>query len=709
MNKWTKRMTAIGLAAALCVGGVSVALAQTGKTEEQSKNDQNPETVQTLPNAKEQASKDETVYVLAGSDGAVQKIIVSDWIENPAKSMEVTDYTELTNVENVKGDEGYAISGENMKVWDAQGNDLYYQGSVDKELPVQMTVTYRLDGKTVSAQELAGKSGRVSIRFDYENREYEMVEIGGKKEKIYVPFAMLTGMMLDSDTFRNVEVSNGKRIQDGDHIFVLGLTFPGLQENLGWNSEKWELPNYVEIAADVTDFEMGMTVTLATNAVFENMDEWEQEGSDDLKSSMTMLTDAMTQLMDGSSALYDGLCTLLEKSDSLVSGIEQLAEGAKAVADGAEALDNGAGQVQTGLVELSSGLDTLSANSTELREGAAQFFETLLATATAQVRAAGLSIEDLTIENYAEVLNRAIASLDAEKLYEQASEQVAAAVEARRSEIVEKVTETVRATVEKQVRAEVEEQVTVQVLAASGMSKETYEAAVAGEYLTPEQQAAIQTAIEAQMASESIQQTIATTVEMQMQTDAVQAVIAQNVQAQIQTAVSENMSSSAVQSQLSAAASGAKTLSSLKASLDGYNTFYQGLQTYTAGVDSAANGTTALFDGVSSLKEGAAQLRTGAQSLYQGALRMKDGMPALVDGITELRDGAMELSDGMQQFYEEGIQKLADRVDGDVDHLAERLNATMDVCRSYRSFAGISEDMQGQVKFIYRTEEVTAE
>lgn len=108
------------------LGGVSVALAQTGKTEEQSKDDQNPETVQTLPNAKEQASKNETVYVLAGSDGAVQKISVSDWIENTAKSMEVTDYTELTNVENVKGDEGYAISGENMKVWDAQGNDLYY-------------------------------------------------------------------------------------------------------------------------------------------------------------------------------------------------------------------------------------------------------------------------------------------------------------------------------------------------------------------------------------------------------------------------------------------------------------------------------------------------------------------------------------------------------------------------------------------------------
>lgn len=117
----------------------------------------------------------------------------------------------------------------------------------------------------------------------------------------------------------------------------------------------------------------------------------------------------------------------------------------------------------------------------------------------------------------------------------------------------------------------------------------------------------------------------------------------------------------------------------------------------------------ALFDGAVSLKEGTAQLRTGAQSLYQGALRMKDGMPALVDGITELRDGAMELSDGMQQFYEEGIQKLADLVDGDVDHLAERLNATMDVCRNYRTFAGISEDMQGQVKFIYRTEEVTTE
>lgn len=113
-----------------------------------------------------------------------------------------------------------------MKVWDAEGNDIYYQGSTTKALPVDVSVSYKLDGKTMSAKEIAGKSGRVTIRFDYKNNQYEMVDIGGKKEKIYVPFAMLTGIELDDDKFSNVEVTNGKVVNDGTMTVVAGLAFP---------------------------------------------------------------------------------------------------------------------------------------------------------------------------------------------------------------------------------------------------------------------------------------------------------------------------------------------------------------------------------------------------------------------------------------------------------------------------------------------------
>lgn len=140
---------------------------------------------------------------------------------------------------------------------------------------------------------------------------------------------MLTGMLLDNNNFRNIEVSNGKLINDGDHTAVMGIALPGLQENLGIGKDKLDIPDYVEIIADVTDFNFGMTVTIATNELFNNLDTAKLNSADGLTDSIGELSDGMKQLLDGSSALYDGLSTLLDKSGELVAGIDQLADGAK--------------------------------------------------------------------------------------------------------------------------------------------------------------------------------------------------------------------------------------------------------------------------------------------------------------------------------------------------------------------------------------------
>lgn len=730
-KKAVGKLTAVALCAALCLTGVGAAFAQTTDKAD----DTSAQNSQTAPaESQEEISKDETVYVLAGADGSVRKIIVSDWLKNAIGSATVSDRSDLREMENVKGDEGYHMNGDNMTVWDAQGNDIYYQGNIEKELPVTMTVSYRLDGKAVSAEALAGKSGKVTIRFDYQNNQYETVEIDGKQETIYVPFAMLTGMMLDSDTFRNVEVSNGKLLNDGDHTIVVGLAFPGLQENLALDRETLEIPDYVEITADVTDFSLGMTVTIATNEVFQGLDTESIEFSD-LEESLQKLTDAMTQLTDGSSSLYDGLCTLLEKSDSLVAGVKELAAGAKSLKDGSDALSGGAEDLLTGAEKLSAGLDTLSSNSASLNSGAAQVFQTLLSTAATQIRAAGISVPDLTVGNYAEVLSGVIASLDETAVYNQALQQVTAAVEEKRPEIIEKVTAavreqvteqvtaTVRAQVGTEVTAAVQAQVTQQVLQTLGMTLESYEADIAAGQISEQQQAQIDAAVAEQLASEEMQSLIAATVEektasdeiqatitanvaAQMQSETVTATVSENVEAQVQQAISENMQSDAVQSQLAAASEGSKTIIALKTSLDSYNAFYLGVLAYTGGVDEAASGADELSAGTAALKSGAAELKAGAAALYSGALTLQDGMPTLIDGITALRDGAMSLSDGLKQFDEDGIRKLTELIDGDLANVVTRLKATIDVSEHYTNFSGIADGMDGQVKFIYRTDEI---
>lgn len=761
MSKTTKKILAICLCAALCLGGAGMAFAQASSKKA---DDQPVSAAQQAAELQQKISKDETVYVLTGADGSVKKIIVSDWLKNELGSASVADKSDLSDIENVKGDESYTINGDNMTVWDAQGNDIYYQGNIQKELPVGLSVRYYLDGKSVSPEELKGKSGKVTIRFDYENRQYETVQINGVNQRIYVPFAMLTGMILDNDTFQNVQITNGKLVNDGDRTVVMGLAFPGLQENLNLSRDDLSIPDSVEITADVTNFSLGMTVTLACNDLFSQLGDVDLTSLDST-SALDQLTGAMDQLLSGSSSLYEGLSTLLDKSGELVSGVEELAQGAAAIKSGADSVDDGAAQLKAGLADLSSGLNTLSANSESLNSGAKQVFNSLLETAATQIRAKGLNVPDLTIENYAEELNTLIKSLDETTVYETALKQVTDAVEAQRPVITQKVTEAVRQQVETKVAAAVRQQVTEKVTAAvqqqvtatvtdtvqqqvaeqviqaaANMSKADYDAAVAAGIIPQQTQDAVNAAIQAQMGSEAVQSKIAENVsaqmaseavqskitenidtqisseavqatitentDAQMQTEAIQATIQQQTELQVQKAISENMASDAVQSQLKKASEGAQTLIALKASLDDYNTFYLGLLTYTGGVDDAAAGANALYAGADQLKDGTAQLRAGAAQLYNSVLQLQDGTPALVSGVTQLKDGAMQLSEGLQQFNRDGIQKLVNLLQNDVGDLSARVQATIDVSKDYRSFAGISDDAEGQVKFIYRTDEI---
>lgn len=704
MKNNTKKYLSLALCAALVfsLAGTSAFARTRDFTEKRESCDVSTQSTADAVNASLESgtSLDETVYVLSGADGSVNKIIVSDWLKNADSQ---------------------------------KGEDEYSQKTMEKELPVQLSVSYTLDGKAISPEELAGKSGHVTIRYDYQNLQYEEVQIDGKTEKIYVPFTMLTGVLLDTDVFHNVSVSNGKMVSDGDRLAVMGIAFPGLQEDLAIEKDKLEIPDFVEISADVENFKLGMTMTLATAELFGAVDSDEID-IHDLSDSMADLTEAIGQLMDGSSQLYDGLNTLLEKSEELAYGIDRLAAGGESLQAGAEALESGASQLQTGAAQLSEGLDTLNDNSSSLNNGASQVFSSLLSMANTQLAEAGLAVSELTIDNYAGVLDGVIASLDDTAVYQAAQAQVTAEVEAQREMIRGKVTEAVQAQVEaevsSQVTAAVQEQISQAVRAneaqfraavigqALSLSVEEYEAAVSAGLITGEQQEAVNAAVESamqgemdnRMQSEEIQAQIQSAMEQnlaeQMKGSEVQALIEENTELQVQQAISEAMSSEDVQAQLRAAAEGAQAVIALKSSLDSYNAFYLGLRSYTAGVSSAAEGAGQLKSGVDALKSGTSELSSGSDELLAGIQTIQDNSPALIEGITKLRDGSMELSDGLKRFNEEGIQKLVDVVDGDLEGLAERMRLTADAAASYTSFAGISENMDGVVKFLYKTESI---
>ena len=176
--------------------------------------------------------KSETVYVMTDAAGTAQKVIVSDWLKNSEGAETIKDKTSLKDVENVKGDEDYTLGEDGTITWNAKGNDIYYQGTTDAQLPVDISITYYLDGKEISGQDLIGKSGALKIRYDYVNRTSKAVDINGTTEVISAPFAVVTGLIMPDDHFTNIEVTNGKVISDGEKQMVVGMAIPGLKESL---------------------------------------------------------------------------------------------------------------------------------------------------------------------------------------------------------------------------------------------------------------------------------------------------------------------------------------------------------------------------------------------------------------------------------------------------------------------------------------------
>ncbi len=676
----------IAVGAAGIIAGTSVTAATIGATKKKDDVKDTETTVSESTVAKDtKTAKDETVYVIANADGSVKKIIVSDWIKNSLNEKNLKDKSELKDIKNVKGDESYVMDSDNMRVWNADGADIYYQGTISKELPVDLKVSYKLDGKAVSADEIAGKSGKATIRFDYVNKQYSEVTIDGKTEKIYVPFVMLTGLMLDNDVFTNVEVSNGKLINDGDRTVVAGFALPGLKENLALDSSKIEIPDYVEVTADVKNFSLTTTLTLATNSLFNEFDTSKLNTADDLQAQLNELTNGMSKLIDGSSELYGGLTTLLSKSKELAAGVDKLASGTNELASGTAALN--------------AGLNTLVSKNGDLTAGAAKVFDTLLATVTTQFKDNGITVS-LTKENYKSELNSLLSN----------------PTDAQKAELIAVANSTVEAKLkENNVPGAYYKAVKV-MLAEKLAAGKTLEAAMA-EIAPVLTNAAVVNEVSANTAitvnadvyarltaggvpaeQAGLIAKLCTYLSLQNGQPAVSNITAATAMATDAQTVLAAMNDSAADAKINALclklalATLKPSVETAVTSLDSYNEFYQGILAYTAGVKSASDGSAKVNAGAAELKSGAEQLKAGTEQL--------------VPGVEQLADGSKQLADGIKELNEKGISKITGLAGKDLQNLVDRVKATVEVSKSYKSFAGISDEADGSVKFIYKTDEV---
>lgn len=321
--------------------------------------------------------KEQTVYVNADENGNSQDVIVSNWLKNQGNEQELTDKTNLTDIQNVKGDETFEQKSDGTIVWNTDGGDIYYQGKTQEELPVSVKLTYYLDGKEISAKDLAGKSGKLKIRIDYENKSKEVKEIQGKQEEICTPFMMMTAMILPAETFSNVEITNGQIISDGNNDIAVGVGFPGLAESLKLQDveelKDVDFPDYAELTADVKDFSLAMTATVATTGLLDDLDLANVNSTEDLKEQMETLADSSQALVKGSSELQSGIATLDSSADTFVSGLTKVDDGTAALKNGIDTMNSKKGELLDGVTKLTDGMKALQNGSAGLQDGVAAY------------------------------------------------------------------------------------------------------------------------------------------------------------------------------------------------------------------------------------------------------------------------------------------------------------------------------------------------
>lgn len=608
------------------------------------------------PNSTSQKDKSETVYAVLDAEGNKEKVVVNEWLTNKNGAKEISDTSDLKDIKNTSGNQKFTKDGDKV-TWKADGSDIHYQGTTGKQLPVDVAVSYYLNGEQVSAKDIAGKSGDVEIHFDYNVNRSELAD-GSSVTK---PYTMASAVMLDNSHFTNVTVDNGKVVNDGNTSMCIGIAFPGLAGNLGLGATGVSIPDSVVIKAHTDKFQIDGTYTAAMSGVMSDID---TSATGNVESKVSQLESGLDQLVSASDKLMSG-------TDQLKAGIDQLNAGAGTLnsktgdlTSGAKQVADGAGQVNAGVSELNNKTDALAGGAKQVYEGTTQLDKKVQA-AVDQINAQlqGAIVGDVQKKEKGEAAYNAAASLAD-------SEGKKTAVANGADQLNQGVNTAIYTAAETALcKAKGYDNITV---VPDGPIKNEIKATAA----TIAQGVEDNSGINAQV------------------TGALQKTAGTAAQATALAAVDEaNKATLDMQNSL------ASSIKELKLT--------EGTAQLSAGAKKVSDGTQQAKGGISQLAAGTNQLNAGAQKLNTGVGQYGAGVSQLYSGTIKLTAGAATLDSGMAQFNKEGIHKMADTLNGSqLLTIGKRIKAAADADRIEYLIGGKSADMSGESKIIYKTAEV---
>ena len=676
---------------------------ETVKTEDMQETADTKEESEPSENTKKQDSeekdKTETVYVKSDAKGNPWEITVQTKLKNTGDGDTIKDYTNLTDIENKEGDEAFTQNADGTVEWENHGEDITYEGTGSAELPVDVSISYELDGQAIEPEELAGKSGQLKIRFDYKNKTTQTIKVDGKEEQVSVPFAVISTMLLSDDHASDIEVENGKVMDIDGQKLVIGYACPGLTKSLKLTTyeptEDIDIPEYVEVTADVTDFSLDFTATIISSGLLEDMDLKDLDEVDEMSDNMKKLEEATNKLSAGAGALEEGMETYKTYLNQYLAGVA--------------ALDQGAGALESGLQVMNEKKGDLQAGATLLKESLTTLHNTLATVQLPQgssLELSGMESAEKQLEEDGTKLNEALTGMSTGLARMQ---QLAQEVGAYKT-TVETQLETAKtaldaidwAALDQAVRADSQAKADAAVEAAMQKALENY--GLSADQIRAAQ-GEVKTAVNSALDQVSVSEEAKT--QIQKAKDALEAIPTITIpEVSFDTEkLTETLTD--MEKQMKILAGYGTTLGTVS------QTAAASLQELQTGLTALQNGTVQLQEGSSQLEAGMAAFGEGIRQLYQGSAALHQGSgqlsstgTALIGGLDTMISGMDSLHQGLVKFDEDGIQELSDLTGTD---LTNRIRALKKADGRYDNYGGICGGASGSVRFIIETDEIKAE
>lgn len=658
--------------------------------------------------------KDETVYAMLNSDGSVDQEIVSSWLHNDNGIRNIKEQLDLSNVKNVKSDEKPEVSGKTY-TWNADSNDIYYEGTSTKTLPVQVRVTYKLDGKEISGKDLIGKSGKLEIHISLKNTQSKTVNVNGRQTRIH-PFYMGAGVLdLSTDHFSNVKCENGKVLSEGNNTMVAFISVPGLQDTLescGVTGAK-ELPmqDDITITCEAKDFELGPIMFAMTPEV--PVDKLKDINSmDDLTKGLDELTNASAQLLNGTSQLSEGTATFQGKMQELVNGVPTLTNGVSALKNGTQELVSGSTRLYSGLQNLHTGMNQAKKGTAKLNK-ATDGLGTLVSgvdeiNTNMQALAKGLqdgsnelnaSLSDEMLKNLTDGLGNVSALQEMFEKDQQHVAQAAADLEAAlTSTDVDNAAGKLGETAEYLKKKAFNDKGEV-VDAEAAQALKSLKSA--DDYLLNYKTQATASAV-------NLQKQLT-----QLQTDSANL---KNLSDMADSAAEMLPKLSSFKASLNTASQGAQQLArgtqQLSEKSSSLLELKKGISTLDSSMTTAVGGSSELYKGSQALVSGLQRVDQGAGALQSGSATIGNGAQQLYDASTLLKDKTGELHAGMSKFKTTGIDEMQKQVSLSLDDVTQLLAIKDEIVKEAEqehTFSGAPKNSENKVKYIYKTEELQKE